>query len=158
MTGFGRAEQTVNEKTFLVEIKALNGKQYELQLKLPPLLRPYEFDIRNTLQEQLLRGTIDCTVNIKQNGTSRPVNINTELIKAYYNQIEKLAGELHIDTNSVLSGCPFARSGQCVVCTCSPSTVYGSHACDHGDRNAFLCDHVDVDGRCHAASGCRCHT
>ena len=43
MTGFGRAEQTVNEKTFLVEIKALNGKQFELQLKLPPLLRPYEF-------------------------------------------------------------------------------------------------------------------
>jgi uncharacterized protein (TIGR00255 family) len=103
MTGFGRAEQTVNEKTFLVEIKALNGKQYELQLKLPPLLRPYEFEIRNTLQEQLIRGTIDCTVNIKQNGTSKPVNINTDLIKAYYRQIETLAGDLNIDTNSVLS-------------------------------------------------------
>ena len=103
MTGFGRAEQTVNEKTFLVEIKALNGKQFELQLKLPPLLRPYEFEIRNTLQEQLIRGTVDCNVTIKQNGTSKPVNINTDLIKAYYNQIEQLAGELNIDTNSVLS-------------------------------------------------------
>src|SRR5882757_4468104 len=103
MTGFGRAEQTVKEKTFLVEIKALNGKQFELQLKLPPLLRPYEFEIRNTLQESLIRGTIDCTVNIKQNGTSKPVNINTDLIKAYYKQIEQLAGELNIDTNSVLS-------------------------------------------------------
>ena len=103
MTGFGRAEQTVNEKTFMVEIKALNGKQFELQLKLPPLLRPYEFEIRNILQENLIRGTIDCMVNIKQNGTSKPVNINTDLIKAYYNQIEKLAGELNIDTNSVLS-------------------------------------------------------
>jgi uncharacterized protein (TIGR00255 family) len=103
MTGFGRAEQTEKEKTFLVEIKALNGKQFELQLKLPPLLRPYEFEIRNILQEQLIRGTIDCTVIIKQNGTSKPVNINTDLIKAYYNQIEKLAGELNIDTNSVLS-------------------------------------------------------
>lgn len=103
MTGFGRAEQTVNEKTFLVEIKALNGKQFELQLKLPPLLRPYEFEIRNTLQESLIRGTIDCSVTIKQNGTSRPVNINTDLIKAYYTQIEQLASELNIDTNSVLS-------------------------------------------------------
>ncbi len=103
MTGFGRAEQTVNDKTFLVEIKALNGKQFELQVKLPPLLRPYEFEIRNTLQEHLVRGTIDCMVTIKQNGTSKPVNINTDLIKAYYNQIEKLAGELNIDTNSVLS-------------------------------------------------------
>lgn len=103
MTGFGRAEQTVGEKTFLVEIKALNGKQFELQLKLPPLLRPYEFEIRDILQEQLTRGTIDCYVNIKQNGTSKPVNINTDLIKAYYHQIQDLAGELNIDTNSVLS-------------------------------------------------------
>ncbi|HAO46282.1 MAG TPA: YicC family protein [Ferruginibacter sp.] len=103
MTGFGRAEQTVNDKTFLVEIKALNGKQFELQLKLPPLLRPYEFEIRNALQESLIRGTIDCTITIKQNGTSKPVNINTDLIKAYYSQIESLAAELKIDTNSVLS-------------------------------------------------------
>ena len=103
MTGFGRAEQTVGEKTFLVEIKALNGKQFELQLRLPPLLRPYEFEIRNTLQEHLIRGTIDCMIIIKQNGTSKPVNINTDLIKAYYTQIETLAGELKIDTNSVLS-------------------------------------------------------
>jgi len=103
MTGFGRAEQTVNDKTFLVEVKSLNGKQFEMQLKLPALLRPYEFEIRNILQEQLVRGSIDCLVVIKQNGTSRPVNINTDLIKAYYNQIEQLAGELKIDTNSVLS-------------------------------------------------------
>ena len=103
MTGFGRAEQTVGDKTFLVEVKALNGKQFELQLKLPALLRPYEFDIRNLLQEHLVRGTVDCYVNIKQNGTTKPVTINTELIKAYYNQIETLAGELNIDTNSVLS-------------------------------------------------------
>jgi len=103
MTGFGRAEQTLGEKTFMVEIKALNGKQFELQLKLPPLLRPYEFEIRNILQDQLSRGTIDCYVNIKQNGTTKPVNINTDLIKAYYKQLESLAGELKIDTNAVLS-------------------------------------------------------
>ena len=103
MTGFGKAEQTVNDKTFLVEVKALNGKQLELQLKLPPLLRPYEFEIRNIIQEQLMRGTIDCLITIKQNGASKPVNINTDLIKAYYRQIEVLAGELNIDTNSVLS-------------------------------------------------------
>lgn len=102
MTGFGRAEQTVGDKTFLVEVKALNGKQFELQVKLPALLKPYEFDIRNMLQEQLIRGTIDCYVTIKQNGTAKPVTINTELIKAYYNQINDLASELNIDTNSVL--------------------------------------------------------
>ena len=103
MTGFGRAEQTVNDKTFIVDVKSLNGKQFEMQVRLPPLLRPYEFDIRNILQEHLIRGTIDCMVNIKQNGTSKPVVINTDLIKAYYQQIDTLATELNIDTNSVLS-------------------------------------------------------
>ncbi len=103
MTGFGRAEQTLNERTFLVEVKSLNGKQFELQLRLPPLLRPFEFEIRNILQERLIRGTVDCTINIKQNGASKPVVINTDLIRAYYLQINELANELHIDSNSVLS-------------------------------------------------------
>ena len=103
MTGFGRSEQTVNDKTYLVEIKSLNGKSFETYLKIPPLLKSYEFDVRNILQESLLRGNVDCLITIKQNGSTKPVNINTDLIKAYYRQIETLAGELNIDTNSVLS-------------------------------------------------------
>ncbi|MEO6453011.1 MAG: YicC/YloC family endoribonuclease [Ginsengibacter sp.] len=103
MTGFGRAEKTVNDKTFLVEIKSLNGKQLEMNLKIPPLLKSYEFDVRNMLQESLLRGNVDCFITIKQNGSGKPVVINTDLIKAYYKQIEILAAELNIDTNAVLS-------------------------------------------------------
>ncbi len=103
MTGFGRAEQTVKDKTYLVEIKSLNGKQLEINLKLPPLLKPYEFDVRSLLQENLLRGTVECFIIIKQNGTAKPVVINTDLIKSYYNQLNELASDLKIDTNSVLS-------------------------------------------------------
>lgn len=103
MTGFGRAEQTLNDKTYLVEIKSLNGKQLEINLKIPPLLKPYEFDVRSLLQESLIRGTIECLIVIKQNGSAKPVVINTDLIKSYYKQIEELAADLSIDTNSVLS-------------------------------------------------------
>lgn len=103
MTGFGRAEQTIGDKTYLVEIKSLNGKQFDLNLKIPPLIKPYEFDVRSLVQENLLRGTVECLIVIKQNGASKPVVINTDLIKAYYNQIQTLADELSIDTNSVLA-------------------------------------------------------
>ena len=103
MTGFGRAEQTVNDKTFLVEIKSLNGKQFEINLKIPPVLKSYEFDVRTMLQESLLRGSVDCLITIKQNGSAKPVVVNTDLIKAYYKQISILADELGIDTNSVLA-------------------------------------------------------
>jgi len=55
------------------------------------------------LQESLLRGSVDCLITIKQNGSAKPVVVNTDLIKAYYKQIALLAEELGIDTNSVLS-------------------------------------------------------
>ncbi len=103
MTGFGRAEQTIGDKTYLVEIKSLNGKQLEINLKIPAIIKPYEFDIRSLIQESLLRGSIECLIVVKQNGSSKPVIINTDLIKSYYKQIEELAAELSIDTNSVLS-------------------------------------------------------
>jgi len=103
MTGFGRAEQTIGDKTYLVEIKSLNGKQLEINLKIPAIIKPYEFDVRNLIQESLLRGSIECLIVVKQNGSAKPVIINTDLIKSYYKQIEELASELSIDTNSVLS-------------------------------------------------------
>ena len=103
MTGFGRAEQTIGDKTYLVEIKSLNGKQLDVNLKIPPITKIYEFDIRSLIQESLFRGTIECLIFVKQNGSTKPVVINTDLIKSYYKQIQVLADELSIDTNSVLA-------------------------------------------------------
>lgn len=103
MTGYGRAEQTINEKVFLVEVRSLNGKQYDIRLQLPALLKPFEFDVRNALNEGLVRGSIECTITIKQNGGAKPVVINTELLKAYYTQVVDLANELKVDTDNILS-------------------------------------------------------
>ena len=103
MTGFGRTEQSVGDKTFLIDIRSLNGKQFELQLKIPALLKPFEFNIRNILSERLLRGTIDCLIILKQNGGSKPVTINTDLAKSYFKPLETLAKELNLDTAYTLS-------------------------------------------------------
>ncbi len=103
MTGFGRTEQSVGDKTFLIDIRSLNGKQFELQLKIPAILKPFEFNIRNILSENLLRGTIDCLILLKQNGGTKPVTINTELAKSYYKPLEALAKELNLDTAYTLS-------------------------------------------------------
>lgn len=103
MTGFGRAEKNLGDKTFLVDMKSLNGKQFELQLKLPAFLKPFEFDIRKILSEQLNRGSIDCTISLKETGNSKPVSINTELAKAYYKPLEALSRELGLDPSNILS-------------------------------------------------------
>ena len=103
MTGYGRAEQTINGKTFLVVIKSLNGKQFDSRLNIPSLLKPFEFDVRNVLSEGLQRGSVECNITLKQNGASKPVTINTELAKAYYLPVAELAAELNLQTGDILS-------------------------------------------------------
>jgi uncharacterized protein (TIGR00255 family) len=103
MTGFGRAEQTVGDKTFLVDIKSLNGKQFDLQLKMPAFLKPFEFDIRKILSEKLGRGTVDCVISLKETGNAKPVTINTDLAKAYYKPLEALSNELGLDKEGILA-------------------------------------------------------
>jgi uncharacterized protein (TIGR00255 family) len=103
MTGFGRAEKKAGDKTFLVDIKSLNGKQFELQLKLPAFLKPYEFDIRSLLSEKLIRGSVDCMISLKETGNAKPVTINTELAKAYYKPLAELSAELNLDPSHILS-------------------------------------------------------
>jgi uncharacterized protein (TIGR00255 family) len=103
MTGFGRTEQNVGDKTFLIDIKSLNGKQFELQLKLPAFLKPFEFQIRKILSEKLGRGSLDCTISLKQTGSTKPVSINTELAKSYYKALSDLSAELNLDASHILS-------------------------------------------------------
>jgi uncharacterized protein (TIGR00255 family) len=103
MTGFGRAEKAVGDKTFLIDIKSLNGKQFELMLKMPAFLKPFEFEIRKIISKQLGRGSIDCSINLKESGASKPVSINTELAKAYYKPIAALSTELGLDPSAILS-------------------------------------------------------
>lgn len=103
MTGFGREEVTFGDTVIQVEIKSLNGKQLDLNLKLPPVLKAYEIEIRNLLQQQLLRGSMDVTVQIRQNGSSKPMTINTDLAVQYFKSIEALAEELKLPQTDILS-------------------------------------------------------
>lgn len=102
MTGFGKAERTEGEITTSVEIKSLNGKQLDINLKMSPLLRPYEFEIRSLIQQALLRGSLDVNINIKQNGATRPMVINTSLARHYYESISAMAMELKLPENEIL--------------------------------------------------------
>jgi uncharacterized protein (TIGR00255 family) len=103
MTGYGRSEQSVNDKIFLIELRSLNGKQFDISLKLPQLLKPYEFEIRNMLSTSLIRGSVECVITLKQNGASKPVTINTELVKSYFQPLEMLSKELNLDASHILS-------------------------------------------------------
>ncbi|MCO6497570.1 MAG: YicC family protein [Chitinophagaceae bacterium] len=103
MTGFGRAEGVINDTGYLVEIRSLNGKLFDVNLKIPQALKPYEFEIRNIIQEGLARGSVECFITVKQNGSAKSLAINTDLIKSYINQMKSLASEMNVDDSGLLA-------------------------------------------------------
>jgi len=103
MTGFGRAESAINEHQVIVEIKSLNGKQFDISPKLAPVLRAYELDIRSLVGGLLLRGTVDLTISVRQEGASRPMTVNTGLARYYYQSMHQIATELNIAEDNILS-------------------------------------------------------
>ncbi len=103
MTGFGRAEAVVNGRQVVAEIKALNGKQFDINTKLPPILRAYELDIRNLLNNMLQRGTIDITVSVRQGGASKPMVINTDLALFYYQGMKQIAEQTGLPQDNIIS-------------------------------------------------------
>jgi uncharacterized protein (TIGR00255 family) len=103
MTGFGRAEATIKGRQAVVEIKSLNGKQFDIITKLPPILRLYELDIRSVLNTILMRGNIDVSITIKHEGAAKPMTVNTGLAIFYYNSIKQIAEQLELPKENILA-------------------------------------------------------
>jgi uncharacterized protein (TIGR00255 family) len=94
MTGYGKADCEFQQKKITIEIKSLNSKQLDLNLKIPSFYKEKEFDIRNELSKELERGKVDIFVNVESNTEDTSVNINTGIIKGYYSQVLALSKEM----------------------------------------------------------------
>ncbi len=103
ITGYGRAEVAVSGRYFVIEVKSLNGKQFDLRMITPPLLKQYEIQIRNLINQYLERGSVECYISIKSNGNQKPVSINTDLLKAYYKTSIEVAEDLNADNSALLA-------------------------------------------------------
>lgn len=103
MTGYGRAEGSVGKMKFLVELRSVNGKQFDLRLNIPQILKPYEFDIRKQVNLGLERGSVECIVTLESVGDHSPVGINQSLAKAYFEPIAALSKDLGLSTDNLLA-------------------------------------------------------
>ena len=91
MTGYGKSSANFNGKTISVEIKSLNSKSADLYLKMPSLYKEQELPLRQLVTDVLERGKIDVSVTIENSGASRPVEINKDLAKIYFKELQELA-------------------------------------------------------------------
>lgn len=104
MTGFGKTKLETNNKVIGLEIRSLNSKQLDMNLRTPHLYREKELDIRKIIGSQLIRGKIDFYINIEQSSVDSAPQINNVVAKHFYSQIEDLSKELNIETQNDILG------------------------------------------------------
>ncbi len=100
MTGFGRSEFEVNNKKLTLEIKSLNGKQMDINTRIPPLYREKEIQLRKELSEKLIRGKIDLTIYLENHGEESNSKINEPVLKSYFEHLKKINDDLQVTTDS----------------------------------------------------------
>lgn len=88
MTGFGRSRKESDQTTIVVEIKAVNHRFSEFQIRMPRQLMQIEDKIKKKLGEHIKRGRIEVYVTIEGEGmVSRKVNVDWDLLDEYYQYI-----------------------------------------------------------------------
>lgn len=90
MTGFGKSNGLYQSKKVSVEIRSLNSKGLDLNLRVPSVYRELESELRKLLGEQLDRGKIDFGIYIESQADQSNGLINTELASMYYQELKKL--------------------------------------------------------------------
>ena len=93
MTGFGRAETVYEGTKITVDIKSLNSKNFDLNVKTPLRYKEKEFEIRKLLNDKILRGKVDCYINFESLEDSNDVKINQEVVKNYIEQLRAVASD-----------------------------------------------------------------
>lgn len=91
MTGFGRAEDVFEGKKISVDIKSLNSKSFDLNIKVPLRYKEKEFEIRKILNDRIIRGKVDCYINLENLEESNDVKINKGLIDSYMRELRSIA-------------------------------------------------------------------
>ena len=100
MTGFGKATVEYNQKKVVIEVKSLNSKQLDINLRMPNLYREKEMDIRNLAKTYLERGKVDVSIYFDNSETDKTVALNRPVIEQYFRQMTEIAGTLGIDTDN----------------------------------------------------------
>lgn len=110
MTGFGHGEFQSEGRKFTVEIKAVNHRYLDLNMKMPRMLNQFEQSVRNVLKEYVQRGKVDVYVTCENFSQEQMVlHYNEGIAQQYVDSFRKMAEQFFLDNDmrcSVLARCP----------------------------------------------------
>ncbi|POR24625.1 YicC family protein [Flavobacterium columnare] len=93
MTGFGKASIQMPTKKITVEIKSLNSKGLDLNVRMPSIYREMELGLRNQISQNLERGKVDFSLYLEVTGEETTSKINAPIVKAYIAQMKEILPE-----------------------------------------------------------------
>ncbi len=97
MTGYGRAKLSKDDREYQIEIKSVNHRYLDISVRIPKQLSYLEEIIKKEIAKKVKRGKIDVFVTFENNSLEgKEIKINTELAKAYINELKKLAEKENI--------------------------------------------------------------
>jgi len=102
MTGYGKAEGAIGNRKYSVEIRSLNSKQFDLNLRMPSVFREKEMGLRKLLRESVIRGKCDFFLSYEQDPSEAKHEINTKLVQTYITQLEALADSSGVKGENLL--------------------------------------------------------
>jgi uncharacterized protein (TIGR00255 family) len=88
MTGFGKASKQLSTKKITVEVKSLNSKGLDLNVRMPSVYREMELGLRNVISQKLERGKVDFSIFIEVTGEETSSKINVPIVRGYINQMK----------------------------------------------------------------------
>ncbi|MDR0295797.1 MAG: YicC family protein [Prevotellaceae bacterium] len=106
MTGYGKHNCSYNGKQFSIEIRSVNGKSLDMNIKLPIIYRDKEWEIRNLLNKVVQRGKVDVFMNVDTINAKPGTEINKLAFTSYLKQLDQLLTEmsLAVDRSQLVSG------------------------------------------------------
>lgn len=103
MTGFGKANGHFDDKKISVEVRSLNSKGLDLNLKIPSNYRDLESPIRKMVTEKLLRGKMDLGIYIESQQQQASGAINEPVAQAYFEQLKAMNAAWGTNTEDYLA-------------------------------------------------------
>ena len=93
MTGFGKASLQLPTKKITVEVKSLNSKGLDLNVRIPSLYREMELGLRTQIASKLERGKVDFSIYLESTAEQTSTKVNVPIVKAYINQLREVYPE-----------------------------------------------------------------
>ena len=102
MTGYGKAKINLKNKSFTIEVKSLNSKYIDTNIKLSSKYKEKEIELRSLISDKLKRGKIELSIWKENLGSSSNYILNTEVMSAYYKQIKQTADKLNLSSKDIM--------------------------------------------------------